>query len=601
LGGFIGAALNLATSGKFGDRANAILEILLKVVKNAAIPIMLANVLHFGLGLGLGANSSLDLFAKIGSSNLVAKLITRIATSSAIQVAMMASVGTLINAASGLVDTAAKYGMYAYLAVKILVIQTFPMALIGFSMAAGHYRLLSGQKTIFTFMAGIFLLGASKFAGDTICNYPLRAIQAALTIVEIPFRFGFLLLHAASCRDALEIAKTELWSIPYNKLRILQKPQIQFQGFDDANLSETEMDDVRIALAIAGESRGRYEGNPSELRRELLKRDLVLIDSLDVPNEITDAGIREHMASFLSTISVGNPPKFSFENGAIKTDSGMQGTLAYDRKAKIMRVFYHGTDFELTSRGIKTIAADVQIVASTNAAKEMADDATMLLSIASGEFGTDHCRAIGHSLGGGLCQVACARTGVVGVSINPAPVNEDYLARLETDALKFAQEKCIQISLKGDVLSNALLTRNGGCVQLFGRKINIPYGGFGNEHRANIALEALGQVENQNRNKAMTNAQENTGKIRTLIAKHEEQIGRIRNNLASLESDTSGQGKAQNARKKKLQQEIGTFEQEIARLRLEEEALANKARKAAEETQRIVDETYAAIKSHNDR
>ncbi|MDR2435792.1 MAG: hypothetical protein LBD33_00540 [Puniceicoccales bacterium] len=597
LGNFANAALNLATSGKFDVCARKTLEFLLKFVKNAAFPAILATMLHYGFGFNL--NFRPDLFAKVGLSSLVAKL----AASNAGQVAVMASIGTLVNAVSGLVNAsvagAARLGAHAYLIAKIVTIQTFPLALIVFPILLGLCRRFSISATLCLFVISATLFIADKFAtSGKFIGIPLFAFQTTLTIAEIPFRLICSLLYAKDFRDAVEIIKTELVSIPYNKLKILQKPQIQFRGLEAAKLDESEMVDVKAALAIAGEARGGLERNPAKLREALMKRNLILIDSTEIPDSIPSGEGREAMKAFLDDLSL-NDEKFHLEDGVIKTKSGMQATLAYDLNTQTMRVFYHGTDFKATPRGVKTIMADVQIVGSVNAAKEMADDATQLLQLAKEAFGANRCRAIGHSLGGGLCQIVCARTKIIGTSINPAPVNEDFFAKLEREDLEFVREKCIQISLKGDLLSNVLLTRNGGCVQLFGRKINIPFSGFENEHEAAVALKAINQIETQDRVEAMNDAQNLLRSVRSKIGACENKINRLSAELAKLTNDQNFlpdlKGEKREKYKTKLQQDISEARERKGAFALRENRLKERATRAIEETQEILNKAMAVI------
>jgi pimeloyl-ACP methyl ester carboxylesterase len=519
-----------------------------------------------------------NLFAKAGLSTFVAKL----AASYVAKFAIMASFGTLLNAASGLVNTcvlgAMKLGSYAYLMAKIALIRTFPLVLtVGLPLILYYCHMLFGSTAVLISLANTILFAIDNcFGQTTFGRLPLRVFQGALTIAEIPFRLIYSLLRAKKFSDVIGILKSELASIPGNKLRILQRQQIQFQGLEAAKLNDGEMADVKAALAIAGASRGEDGEDHERLKSALNKRGLTLIDSLEASggDNLTESS-HGALARFLDNLKLNK--NFYFLNGIITTDSGMQATVAYDPAAKVLRIFYHGTDFKPTCRGVKTIAADVQIVFSTSAAKKMADDATRLLELARDAFGDDKCRAVGHSLGGGLCQIACARTKVRGISINPAPVNEDFFARLNADNLKFAQDECIQISLQGDVLSNALVTRNGGCVQLFGRKINFPYSGFDNQHEAAVAEEALNQILLMEQNRALSDS-ERLEELNERISLLENRISEARGEMQRLNTLTNIRDR--NNRQRQLQAEITNHENMLQSLTQERNRIERAARKA---------------------
>jgi hypothetical protein len=229
LGNLVNTALNLATSGKFDVCTHGAVRILLKLVKNDGFPTILAAMLHSVLGFNV--NLRPDLFAKAGLSNFVARLVA----SNAVQVAMMLSIGTLINAVFGLINTSisgvAKLGAHASLIAKIGTIQTFPLALVVAPVLLGLCHQLSASTTLFSLVMNSALFIFDKFnISGKIGHFPLRAFQGILTIAEIPFRLDYSLLHAKNFREAVEVIKSELLSIPRNKFKILQRPQIQFQG-----------------------------------------------------------------------------------------------------------------------------------------------------------------------------------------------------------------------------------------------------------------------------------------------------------------------------------------------------------------------------------
>ncbi|MDR2720804.1 MAG: hypothetical protein LBB15_00755 [Puniceicoccales bacterium] len=589
LGSLANTILNRVTSGKFDIYVHETLKFSVKIVKNAIIPVALSAVLlsRFGFNLNLRP----DLFARAGLSNLVAKL----ATSYVAKFTIMASIGTLINAISGLINTSvsgvAKFGAHAYSMVKLVAIQTFPLVAVTIPILLNCLGLSSGGIAALISGINLALCATDKFTNlKGIGQFSLRAFQAALTIFEIPFRLVYLLLHAKDFNDAIKIVKSELISIPANKLRILQKPQIQFQGFDDAGLNESEMNDVKVALAIAGEARGRSEGNPARLREALMKRGLVLIDSTTIPGGIPEPDLAA-MTKFLDRLRL-NDGKFRFENGAIRTQSGMQATIAYDKTARFVRIFYHGTDFEPTSRGAKTILADIRIVSSPNVAEEMVNDAIQLAQFAVESFG-DMCRVIGHSLGGGICQIVSARTWIRGISINPAPVNEDFFAESEMEELEFARRTGVQISLDNDPLSNAILMRNGGAVNLFGRKINLPFSGRGNSHMAEVVLEASEQTEVQDRHRAMIDV-ERLPNLREKVSMYDRimtEAARELNGLNDQHFFPELKGKARNKRKTELRKKINEAEEAMSSTLHEIGKIETKAAKAMNETREALRRT----------
>ncbi|MDR3273966.1 MAG: hypothetical protein LBS87_01345, partial [Puniceicoccales bacterium] len=242
---------------------------------------------------------------------------------------------------------------------------------------------------------------------------PLQVLQAILSILQAMPEAVYALFG----KNVLDDLKNIVEEV-FKKVTTLQKPQREYQSLNDPELKlgDGEMGDILSALAIAGGSRGdEVVGNYCELKESLKKRGYLLVEpGKDFLERIGDAESKEKMRRFLNAIKLSEKP-FKFENGIIKTDFGMQATVVYDPDKKMLRVFYHGTDFDLTKRGRQTIKADLSIATDPNGPGRMADDAIELAQLAKDAFG-DNSRLSGHSLGGGLCQIASAHTGIPGIS-----------------------------------------------------------------------------------------------------------------------------------------------------------------------------------------
>ncbi|MDR0742188.1 MAG: hypothetical protein LBE98_01870 [Puniceicoccales bacterium] len=244
-----------------------------------------------------------------------------------------------------------------------------------------------------------------------------------------------------------------------------------------------DVNDVQDAITIAAiKSR---PPDTSEAPRH------VLIDNGSISDRIPAAG-QAKVANFMDKLEQCG--MFYFENGVIKTKSGLQVTVTYNIETEKICIYYHGTKFSLRGRGKHTMFADLQI--ATGGVHRMCCEAVILANCAANAFGSDKTLLTGHSLGGSLCQFASASLKIPGISLNPAAVNENLLLGLSSDQLSYAKENGLQISVQGDIVSNRMFTggNQGRCTQLFGNKVALPYNGGGNPHMQSALKTAFSAV-----------------------------------------------------------------------------------------------------------
>ncbi|MDR2432762.1 MAG: hypothetical protein LBD34_03350 [Puniceicoccales bacterium] len=232
-----------------------------------------------------------------------------------------------------------------------------------------------------------------------------------------------------------------------------------------------DINDVQDAITIAA-----IKSRPPDTKEAPRH---VLIDCASISDRIP-ANDRAKVENFIGKLEESG--MFFFENGMIKTKSGLQATVTYNTETKNICIYYHGTKFSLCGRGKHTILADLQI--ATGGVHKMFCEAVILANCAASTFGSEKTLLIGHSLGGSLCQFASASLKIPGISLNPAAVNENLLLGLPSDQLDYARNNGLQVSVDGDIVSDRMFTgkNQGRCTQLFGNKVVLPHNGGGNPH-----------------------------------------------------------------------------------------------------------------------
>ncbi|MDR2603112.1 MAG: hypothetical protein LBC11_00935 [Puniceicoccales bacterium] len=267
------------------------------------------------------------------------------------------------------------------------------------------------------------------------------------------------------------INQDQVRQIADNK-QVIRSPQVE-----SINLSNIignmpfNTDDVRDAITIAAiKSKPPV---PTEAPRH------VLIEGQSIPDRIPVED-QTKVRNFIGKLKASG--MFSFEDGVIKTKSGLQAAVTYNTETHKICIYYYGTKFSLRGRGKQTMLADLQI--ATGGVHKMFCEAVILANCAASEFGSDKTLLTGHSLGGSLCQFASASLMIPGISLNPAAINENLLLGLPTDRLTYAKNNGLQISVQGDIVSDRIFTgsNQSRCIQLFGNKVVFPYNGQGNPH-----------------------------------------------------------------------------------------------------------------------
>ncbi|MDR3273807.1 MAG: hypothetical protein LBS87_00525 [Puniceicoccales bacterium] len=235
----------------------------------------------------------------------------------------------------------------------------------------------------------------------------------------------------------------------------IHSPQVPIANFENFEQMQFDTNDVRDAVAIAEASNVKYFNQCKYVDRGTITATSrrKLIDSPFAYENIANGDDRLAMRHFMEKIQESG--MFYFENGVIKTASGLQATVTYNTEKRKICIHYHGTDFSNSPRRSKTMAANVKIV--TGGVHEMVCEAAILADCAACVFGRDRVLLSGHSLGGSMCQFASAALKIPGISINPAAVNENLLLGLPSENLKFARDNGCQISVKGDPVSDGNL------------------------------------------------------------------------------------------------------------------------------------------------
>jgi hypothetical protein len=189
--------------------------------------------------------------------------------------------------------------------------------------------------------------------------------------------------------------------------------------------------------------------------------------------ETLPAGINHRVNDCINNLK----DRFRYEkNGVIISinNPGSRGAfeakLAYDKYTQKIYLTFKGTGFERCRRG--NMATDVQQYLG------MMDDVyervILLADLVRQCFGTECLRITGHSLGGSMVQLAttCIYKNLCGPHgtypcmrahlLNPASINKTILlrAKLTTAQLMKANENIIQISVKGEALSDVTFSNS---------------------------------------------------------------------------------------------------------------------------------------------
>jgi hypothetical protein len=283
-----------------------------------------------------------------------------------------------------------------------------------------------------------------------------------------------------------DVNQNQIGQIENNK-QLIRTPQVEspnLRGSIEGLPFDTN--DVQDAITISA-----IKSRPPDLGEASRH---ILIGDQSISDRIPDDD-QAKVRSFIGNLKESG--MFSFEDGLIKTKSGLQVAVTYNSETKKICIYYHGTKFSLQGRGKHTILADLQI--ATGGVHKMCCEAVILADCAARAFGSGKTLLTGHSLGRSLCQFASASLKLPGISLNPAAVNENLLLGLPNENLRFAKESGLQISVKGDMVSGKLFSgrNNGGCTQLFGKKVVLPHNGKGNPHMQSALKEAFSAMTSQ--------------------------------------------------------------------------------------------------------
>ncbi|MDR0351225.1 MAG: hypothetical protein LBH49_01065 [Puniceicoccales bacterium] len=142
-----------------------------------------------------------------------------------------------------------------------------------------------------------------------------------------------------------------------------------------------------------------------------------------------------------------------------KYDHGpFEAMLAYDKRTKKIFLSFRGTS--VRNHRNKTIISD--IAQHFGLTDNMYKSAILLADMAKQCFGDDKLLVAGHSLGGGMAQLAAAVTGLSAVVVNPAPVNKTIWARtgLSKEQFDAANGRIYQLSVKDEIISDTMFSNS---------------------------------------------------------------------------------------------------------------------------------------------
>jgi hypothetical protein len=212
-----------------------------------------------------------------------------------------------------------------------------------------------------------------------------------------------------------------------------------------------------------GES-GKVEGKREEER--------IGVFSLDGEGDrMMPAEVKENVSKFVGQLDRGG-----FElckDGFIRqkgNSNAFEAKLGYDKDTGKVFLSFMGSKWG--DKRSSTWASDVfqQVGFTDNLYKQ----AVLISDMAKQCLGSEKLVISGHSLGGGMAQLAAAVNGLEAVVINPAPVNKTIWARtgLNNAQLEEANKKIYQLSVKNDPISDwAFSNSSGSLTAQIGQKI----------------------------------------------------------------------------------------------------------------------------------
>ncbi|MDR1457698.1 MAG: hypothetical protein LBI47_02515 [Puniceicoccales bacterium] len=316
-------------------------------------------------------------------------------------------------------------------------------------------------------------------------NSPIRMLKRIDPSSSGPWKKLILRICNLICGKT-NVDQNQICRIEGNKqlIRTAQTTSSSVEGITGGLPFDTN--DVQDAITIAA-----IKSRPPDTRETPRH---VLIGGQSISDRIP-ADDQVKVTSFINNLRESG--MFYFKDGVIETKSGLRVSVTHNTETHKICIYYYGTKFSLQGRGKQTLHADLQI--ATGGVHKMCCEAVILAKCAADAFGSDKTLLTGHSLGGSLCQFASASLKIPGISLNPAAINENLLLGLPTDHLLYAKNNGLQISVKGDIVSDKLFAgrKQGRCVQLFGNKVVLPHNGGGNAHMQSTIKAAFSAVASQ--------------------------------------------------------------------------------------------------------
>jgi hypothetical protein len=202
-------------------------------------------------------------------------------------------------------------------------------------------------------------------------------------------------------------------------------------------------------------------------------------------------GVPGNVMNFANTLRKAKLPNggaFAFDKEGLLVvcpHCGFRARICYDKVTRGVYVHIIGTrwgEVSAPAANMKNIWGE-----TTHDAYSVGMDVAKAMKNSLGKKGI----LSGHSLGGSIAQLACAKYGVETVVLNSAPVNKKVLQKIiDNGGDSKHRESCLQISVKGDFASdsdNVLFRRLfANCEQFSGKVLYLDKSNADDESKSKI-------------------------------------------------------------------------------------------------------------------
>ncbi|MDR1433176.1 MAG: hypothetical protein LBI61_02440 [Puniceicoccales bacterium] len=175
-------------------------------------------------------------------------------------------------------------------------------------------------------------------------------------------------------------------------------------------------------------------------------------------------GLPKEVKTFLKKLTTEDKSrswqfKVNKEGLLVSEPPGFQARIAYDKETGKTYAHIIGTRGSSSGAGwTETLKSDAQIAIAPDIPPDMFQQGIKLAEIMKECFGENECVLSGHSLGGGIAQLACAYTGINTLALNPAPINRKWIesSGLNAESVGKNRDRCLQVSVKGEILTDGV-------------------------------------------------------------------------------------------------------------------------------------------------